>query len=142
MQASGITDLIFQIANAHRMTMRAALNASDLGLNRMHVSCLSYIYQNDNSTANDLVLQLGRDKAQIARLVKEMVEKNWLDKAPNPNDKRSQLLVLTDEGKQLAEKIREVRESVKAQMAQQLTEQELAEFMRIGNKIAGSINID
>lgn len=43
--------------------------------------------------------------AQIARLVKEIITKGWLEKHASSEDKRSQILTLSATGQQLLQKI-------------------------------------
>ncbi|WOT05400.1 MarR family winged helix-turn-helix transcriptional regulator [Shewanella youngdeokensis] len=126
-----ISDAIFDVTHAYRAAMRSSIQAKDLGLNFMHVKCLSFINNRQSCTANDIVNFFNRDKAQIARLIKEMIENQWLTKMANPEDKRSQLLSLTEEGAELASLIAKTQMDVRKKMQTSLSEAELKEFTRI-----------
>ncbi|MDO6685365.1 MULTISPECIES: MarR family winged helix-turn-helix transcriptional regulator [unclassified Agarivorans] len=139
MDNHSISNTIFSIAHSYRLTMRSALKANELGLNSMHVKCLSYIHNSEACTANDIVQFLGRDKAQIARLVKEMISNNWLTKTANPEDKRSQFLSLTEEGQALAALIADTQSKVSIKMKQNLSDEELKEFSRIAGVISNNL---
>lgn len=134
-----ISDNVVSIINAYRTVMRASLKANEIGLNAMYVKCLSFIYSAQTCTANDIVNDFNRDKAQIARLIKEMIEKNWLIKIANPKDKRSQLLSLTKEGQALAELISQTQDDVNQKMQNNLTKEELKEFIRIAGIISTNL---
>ncbi|SDK32402.1 DNA-binding transcriptional regulator, MarR family [Ferrimonas sediminum] len=142
MNNNALSDTLFDLMHAYRMAMRSELKAKQLGLNSMHVKCLTYIASQEHCTANDIVSHLCRDKAQIARLIKEMVEKQWLRKAAHPKDKRSQLLTLTDQGQQLATLIQQTRTRVQARMRQNLTEAQLASFDAIATTITANLRAD
>ena len=69
---SSLANTLFALMQNYRVTIREAINAGELGLNAMHVRCLHIIAATPQCTANDIVNQTQRDKAQIARLVKEL----------------------------------------------------------------------
>jgi DNA-binding MarR family transcriptional regulator len=140
MHDNSISDTVFAFVHSYRLAMRTGLNASELGLNYMHVKCLTFIESNKACTANDIVNFFARDKAQIARLVKDMITNAWVIKTDNPEDRRSQLLSLTDEGKRLASLIAETQSNVHQQMQKNLTDQELEDFKRITNTIVNNLN--
>ena len=66
---SSLPNTLFMLMQSYRVTTRDAINANDLGLNAMHVRCLHIIAATSQCTANDIVTQTQRDKAQIARLI-------------------------------------------------------------------------
>ena len=139
MNNESISDTIFGIVHSYRLAMRSALKAKEIGLNAMHVKCLSFIYRSEICTANDIVNHFARDKAQIARLIKEMIGKKWLTKTANPEDKRSQLLSLTEDGKELAKLISETQSNVHKKMQENLTLEELEEFKKIAGIISTNL---
>lgn len=120
--------------------MRSSLKANEIGLNAMHVQCLPFILRKENCTANDLVTFFMRDKAQIARLIKEMITNKWIIKTANPEDKRSQLLLLTEDGKELVALIIETRSKVHSKMQEQLTAEELNTFKRVAEIMSANLN--
>lgn len=140
MKQQSISDSVFALVQAYRIAMRSGLKAQQLGLNAMHVSCLSFIAASHHCTANDIVNHFSRDKAQIARLLKEMIEKDWLRKTANPEDKRSQLLSLTNEGQALASLIKETQSKVQSQMCQNLSDQQIEEFETLAKMMVGNLN--
>ncbi|GHB72437.1 hypothetical protein GCM10008107_22260 [Psychrosphaera saromensis] len=139
MHDNSIPDTVFAFVHSYRLAMRSGLNASELGLNYMHVKCLTFIDSNKSCTANDIVNFFARDKAQIARLVKDMIANAWVIKTDNPQDRRSQLLSLTDEGKRLALLIAETQGKVHQQMQKNLTDEELQEFKRVTDIIVTNL---
>ncbi|MDN3640295.1 MarR family transcriptional regulator [Simiduia curdlanivorans] len=139
MDKRSMSEIVFRIVQSYRLAMRSSLNAGEIGLNAMHVRCLSLIDKSDVCTANDIVTALARDKAQIARLIKEMIERNWLTKVANPEDKRSQLLSLTEEGRALAKSIAETQIKVMKKMQENLTAAQLNEFSKTADLMAANL---
>ncbi|XPF94921.1 MarR family winged helix-turn-helix transcriptional regulator [Colwellia sp. RE-S-Sl-9] len=136
-----ISDVVFDIIHSYRNAMRTALNANELGLNYMHIKCLTFINSNEVCTANDIVTFFARDKAQIARLIKEMIDKQWLTKTVNTEDKRSQLLSLTKKGKQIVAFIVETQANVHKQMQKNISLEELESFLKIANTMAKNLTV-
>ncbi|MDB1125164.1 MarR family winged helix-turn-helix transcriptional regulator [Vibrio algarum] len=139
MNTTSTTDTVFNFIQLYRLAMRSALKAHEIGLHSMHVKCLTYIERTEVCTANDIVRFFSRDKAQIARLIKEMIDKDWIQKTANPEDKRSQLLSLTENGKDLAELISATQTKVHTKIEENLTSQELAEFKRVADIMASNL---
>lgn len=126
---------IFNLAQSYRMNLKQAVNAHDLGLNGMHVRCLHAIANQKQCTANTIVVKMGKDKAQIARLIKDMIDKGWLKKQASAEDKRSQIITLSNDGMQLQQKIKQLEIQLQTQLLAGLSEQEIAEYYRISAKI-------
>jgi DNA-binding MarR family transcriptional regulator len=134
-----ISSMIPQLFETYRITLRHALNANQLGLNAMYVKCVILISKTPNCTANDISTILNRDKAQIARLIKEMIAKGWISKQPSQEDKRSFILALTDLGSILNEQIKQAEQDVAAQILVGLTQQDIEIFTRISERILGNL---
>ncbi|MFT6984791.1 MAG: DNA-binding MarR family transcriptional regulator [Psychromonas sp.] len=134
-----ISDTVFSIVDSYRLVMRSTLKANEIGLNAMHVKCLGFINRSEICTANDIVHFFARDKAQIARLIKEMIANKWLTKTANPEDRRSQLLSLTEQGKVLAELISKTQRNVQKKMQENLTSEELQAFKRTADIISTNL---
>ena len=139
MNKGSVTDLVFSIVNSYRLAIRSGLKANEIGLNAMHVKCLTFINNSQYCTANDIVSYLARDKAQIARLIKEMIDNQWLTKTTNPQDKRSQLLSLTKEGQSLAEQISATQNQVHQQIQYNLSNEEIAAFIKTAEIISSNL---
>ncbi|MGY5449390.1 MarR family winged helix-turn-helix transcriptional regulator [Agarivorans sp. MS3-6] len=139
MEQDDISDIVFGVVHSYRLAMRATLKASELGLNSMHVRCLSFIERNQRCTANDIVQFLARDKAQVARLIKEMIDKEWLTKSANPEDRRSQFLALTTDGIKLASLIRDTQLDIHNTMLENLSAEQVKAFKTVAGTMAANL---
>ncbi|GLS92459.1 MarR family transcriptional regulator [Psychromonas marina] len=139
MHNDSVTDIVFNILHSYKMAMRSTLKDHEAGLNGMNVKCLTFISKSQNCTANDIVIFFNRDKAQIARLIKEMITNGWLTKTANPEDKRSQLLQLTEQGKELAELIRVTELQIYEKMQENIPAEQLASFKSTALMISANL---
>ena len=130
-----LREYILSLSQFYRVNIRTAVNASELGLNGMHVRCLHVIANTPDCTANCIVKNMGRDKAQIARLVKEMIAKSWIEKHASTEDKRSQILSLSESGTQQQQKISLLEKTIESTILTGLSKQDEADFKRIAGKM-------
>ena len=135
------SNAVFNIVHCYRLAMRSALKANEIGLNSMHVKCLSFIKKNASCTAHDIVCFFDKDKSQIARLIKEMIDHKWITKTANPEDKRSLILSLTKDGEVLATQISEAQVKVKQQMLQGLSQEELHVFNKVSETMTNNLKL-
>jgi DNA-binding MarR family transcriptional regulator len=128
-------EYILSLSQHYRLNIRTAVNANEVGLNGMHVRCLHVIANTPECTANYIVRSMGRDKAQIARLVKEMIGKGWIKKQASREDKRSQILSSTASGRQLQQKISLLEQDLESTILNGLSAQDVKDFHRIAGKM-------
>lgn len=124
------------------MLFRDAINANELGLSALHINILNIVQASEQNrcTANKIAQVMKRDKAQIARLIKELLALNLIIKLPNPDDKRSQLLVLTDEGCILMNKISHTEKMVQQKLEQGISSEDLATFNRVAKIMINNLS--
>ena len=65
------------------------------------VNVLRLIERTDNARVDDLVRALELRVGTASKIVDRYVEAGWLQRVPNPGDRRSSWLVLTDAGREL-----------------------------------------
>lgn len=134
-----LREYILSLSQHYRINIRTALNANELGLNGMHVRCFDVIANTSDCTANYIVKNMGRDKAQIARLVKEMIDKGWIEKQVSREDKRSQILSLTASGRQLQQRISLLEQEIESTLLKGLSAQDVSDFHRIAAKMLANL---
>jgi DNA-binding MarR family transcriptional regulator len=64
------------------------------------------------------------DKGVIARVVRRLEEKGYVERRPDPEDRRRKLLYLTDEAEELRSEVGDLKATVDAEIAQGLSEEE------------------
>jgi len=81
---------------------------------------------NHGATAGQLVRQLGVTKQATGQLVDTLVARGYLERRPDPDDRRRMLIELTARGRAAAAEVREGVTSVDAELAQRIGASELA----------------
>lgn len=90
---------LFQLVHAIKRQLHQATEHLDLELTPMHIRVIKVIDRKSPCTAMDITGFLGRDKAQITRLINLLIQKGLVSRDQNPGDKRSHYLRLTGSGR-------------------------------------------
>lgn len=132
-------DAVWQLMRTFKYSMKHAVKTGKLEISPVHVRVLHTIELTNSCTANDVSMQLQVDKAQIARVVKELIEQEWIVRAPHPTDGRSRVLQLTSSGKALIKKVHKIEGEVFQVMTQCVSAEEAAVFMNVVKKMSQSL---
>ncbi|WP_440874192.1 MarR family winged helix-turn-helix transcriptional regulator [Thalassotalea sp. PLHSN55] len=93
-----LSEALFSLVHTVRNNMQQELKQLTSDLSPMHLKSLKVISIIDDCTGQKLADFMGRDKAQINRLIKELVSQEFIIKSENKQDKRSQILTLSETG--------------------------------------------
>ncbi len=94
-----VLDAVQTLMHQYKSHMHQALRAQDGGIGPMEARALGFVARHPGSSASDLVAHSGRDKAQIARLLQQLLDRGLLAREADPEDGRRQRLALTDSGR-------------------------------------------
>jgi DNA-binding MarR family transcriptional regulator len=131
----------FHLTHAIKQELTSQLEAKKLGIAPMHLRVLKVIHKKKSCTAIDIAVLFKRDKAQITRLVKQLLDQEYVTKEPNPNDKRSQFLVLTPKGIALQESLILFSEEMDKHITQGINQKDLDTFVKVAEKMTSNLNI-
>jgi DNA-binding MarR family transcriptional regulator len=120
------------------MVLRA-LRDQGIDIVPMHIKSLFCINRLENCTSVDISDALGRDKAQITRLIKELIEKELVHKIPNPNDKRSQLIELTSHGESSLKKVLAIEATIIEKMHQGMSKEQINQFEQLSRQMLDNL---
>ncbi len=124
-------DSLFQLVHSLKRNMQQQIEALELDIAPMHVRVLKIINSKPQCTAVDIANLLDRDKAQVTRLLNTLLEQTLITKQPNPEDKRSQCLRLTDDGQAIMAKLANIDAVIFEKMKAGLSSQDLDTFQRL-----------
>ena len=129
--------LMHQIKRRMQQATQAASEAEGIALAPMEARTLGFYARHPGATAQDLVEHAGRDKAQVARLVKSLVERGLLATATDPQDRRRQTLQLTPAGRRFERRMAVARQQVERAVMAGVSAEE-AELLRrcLGQMVA------
>lgn len=96
---SDVLELIHDITHQYRSQQFRALRDGDI--THMDGKVLGYFYRHPGATQRDLVVYSGRDKAQLARLIKSLRQRDLLSAEVDSGDRRNMKLTLTPAGQEV-----------------------------------------
>ncbi|MGP3920665.1 MarR family winged helix-turn-helix transcriptional regulator [Nonomuraea sp. 10N515B] len=100
-----------------------------------HGAVIAYLDE-EGSRATDLAAQSGQHKQVIGTLVDELVELGYVERRPDPADRRAKLIVPTEKGRDHMAKSDAILAAVEAEHAQAVGEQAYADFKRVFKAVA------
>ncbi|KVX01457.1 MarR family winged helix-turn-helix transcriptional regulator [Shewanella frigidimarina] len=139
--SENIKEPLFNLLHSVKRSLRHAIDSAEFGLTPLHLRVLKIIANQDKQvTANDIVQKTLIDKAQLARLIKELINLKYAEKSDNPSDKRSYFLGLSPAGIKIVNKLSTAESRVNELMKSGLTDQEIADFSRLAKRMAQNLN--
>ncbi len=137
-------EALHRLLHAYKRAMGLAYRDLGIELAISQIRALKMIghYQHSADgpcTAQAIALRLARDKAQIARLIKDLLSAELIEKRSNPDDGRSQLLLLTPAGEEKLKQIRTAEQYAGQRMAAGLSQEELASFVRLSDTLTANL---
>lgn len=133
-------DNLFHLVHVLKRQLHEQIEQLGLPIAPMHVRVIKIISKQSPCTAMDVVNFLNRDKAQVTRLIKTLIEEGFIEKRPNPEDKRSQCLLTTEKGNEVLSKIKAVDAEIFQKMTLNVSEEELEAFQLVAGKLAENLS--
>jgi DNA-binding MarR family transcriptional regulator len=96
--AGEVIEAMHAIMHLFRSARQRSLRDGAHELAHMEAKALGYFARHPGATQSDLVAHAGRDKAQVARLIRTLRERGLLDATPDAQDRRITRLALTEAG--------------------------------------------
>lgn len=75
----------------------------------------------------------------LTRIVDRMEESGWVERMPDPTDRRARLLHLTDKSREIVEPLRRIIEGLVADMAEGLSKSEQATLAALLERVAANL---
>jgi MarR family multiple antibiotic resistance transcriptional regulator len=127
------------LAHAVKKQLAKQLEIENVGLSPMQVRVMKVIHRRTPCTALDIASFMHRDKAQITRLVNGLIEQEFIERVPNPEDKRSQLLSLTKMGNEKQASLSTLAIEAEQTMTQGIEESDMQTFFDIAQKMLDNL---
>jgi DNA-binding MarR family transcriptional regulator len=96
-----VLERVHAIMHLFRSAQQRSLRAGPHDLAHMEIKVLGFFARRPGATQSDLAAHSGRDKAQLARLVRGLRERGLLDATADADDKRSTRLSLSQAGQDM-----------------------------------------
>lgn len=134
----GMQEAFFHLIHGFKRAMRGKI--VEMELTQMQVRVLKIIDRVNSCTAQVIADYVARDKAQITRLLKDLVDQGLIQKVDNPSDKRSQLLVPTELGCQCIKQIKTAERQVVKKMSRGMDKSELEQFNQLAQRMIENLS--
>jgi DNA-binding MarR family transcriptional regulator len=134
-----VLDRLHNITHGLRRHLREAMRNDGEGLGPMEARCLAFFARHDGATQRDLVQHSGRDKAQIARVVKLLLERGLLQSRPDPDDGRCQRVSATAAGLALRRRMQQHLVRFEKTMTAGLDESERSTLLALLDRLQDAV---
>jgi len=105
--------------------------AKHLGLTRAQMQLLAYLVYHEGINQVGLADLLEIEPISLARLIDRMEQAGWVERRPDPRDRRAWLLFITEKAKPLFAEMIEIGREVRAEALQGLAEAERDQVMAL-----------
>ncbi|WP_435948014.1 MarR family winged helix-turn-helix transcriptional regulator [Dryocola sp. BD586] len=119
-----LIDLLRTVSGAFQKRMQEQIAGNDFGLTVFQARLINIIGRNHGISQLNLGLATDRDKAQIARAVKELETLGFVARSTRAPDWRTKCLTLTPEGRRIHAHLKDIRSRLAADMLRGLSDEE------------------
>ncbi|WP_437882000.1 SIP domain-containing protein [Pseudomonas sp. LRF_L74] len=140
MTARYLADPLQQLTHAYKSYMRRAIQKAGIALPITHVRVLRGIAHIPNCTALGLSVLMRRDKAQITRVLNDLLDAALIIKHDNPQDRRSQLLELSPAGQAILQQVMALDSQATQRMSEGLQPEQMNTFIQLARHMADKLN--
>jgi DNA-binding MarR family transcriptional regulator len=135
-------DLVHTLMFSLKASMRSTLEADETGLAPMEARALHFLQSHPGSPQSEFVQATGRDKAQVTRLFKPLIERGLVATIADDADRRLQRLWLTETGSQLQRRIARHRTALARKMLAGLNSKERDQAATVLRKMIAGVHSD
>ncbi len=115
--------------------LQALFNEHGLDLSKEQMIILKKLHKQDGLNQNELASLTFRDKSSMARLLSKMEKKNYIQRKQSKEDKRINLVFLTEKGRTIFKQTRPVLKKLINTMEENITMEEKKQMIKILKKV-------
>jgi DNA-binding MarR family transcriptional regulator len=115
---------------------------AEKGVTTSQFCVLITIFKEKINTPIEIARFIEIDNAAVTRLVDRLIAKNLIKRVPNPVDRRSVYLELTEQGETLTPQLADIGDEIQAVFFQSLSEEERKTLKQLMNKLLMENSID
>ncbi|SHN60139.1 transcriptional regulator, MarR family [Desulfitobacterium chlororespirans DSM 11544] len=101
---------------------------------------LLYLYREDGQTQCSLSEATGKDEPSISRIINTMEKNNLVLRIPHPNDRRTNLIYLTEGGRNMREMLMFLGKKTNEEVTRGITREEIETCINVLDKIIGNLS--
>jgi len=138
--AEAVIDLVHTVMHQFRSTQYQVLRGHAHEVTHMESKVMTFFARHAGATLSDLVAHSGRDKAQLAKLVKGLRERGLLDAATDAADRRSVRLRLSAAGLGVQKALQAQARVLNERAVDGLSAEELAQLVALLSRVKGNLD--
>ncbi len=132
--------LLVRTALRLRLLGNTALQTAGIDITVDQWGILNLLWEEDGQTPVELARRADKDKPNVTRLLKILEEKHLVTRRPDPQDRRSHRIFLTEAGAALKDVLLPVATSCLQRACQGLTREEVATLKSLLNRIYSNVS--
>jgi DNA-binding MarR family transcriptional regulator len=105
-------------------------------------SVLKCLEEEDSLTIKELSKRVGKDQANITRISDLLERKGYLVRKPNPEDRRSSLVCLTEAGKEITNQLIPIDDQFHEVALRGISEEEISFLKQLLEKIRKNVSAE
>ena len=134
-----VMELLHRLMHQYRALQQQALREGAHGITLWESKALGFFARQPGATQSDLAAHSGRDKAQLARLVKGLRDRGLLDGVADAADRRTVRIAPTAQGLALLQSLRGQAQQVAERAVAGLDGQEQAQLRALLARMAANL---
>lgn len=134
-----VLELVHQVMHQFRSQLFQALRQGAHEVTHMESKVLRFFVRHPGATQSDLVQHTGRDKAQLARLIKGLRERGLLNAVADEADRRNLRLTPTDEGLAIQRALQRQARELEAQAVTGLAAADKAQLLELLRRVQANL---
>jgi DNA-binding MarR family transcriptional regulator len=134
-----VLDLVHTVMHRYRSQQYQALRGSPHDITHMESKVLDYFGRHPGATQSDLSGHSGRDKAQLARLIKALRDRGLLAGNASESDRRSVHLTLTADGQSVLFTLQQQAQRLNAKAVAGFSKAEQRQFAEFLQRVKANL---
>lgn len=139
-RARDLFEQLHQLMHLYRAQQYRILRDGPYDISHLEHRVLAFLARHPGATQSDLVMHFGRDKAQMARLVRGLRDRELVCGEVDAQDRRSTRLSLSSTGRQLYQSLRTHGEWLATQTLQDLNSVEQEQLQALVQRLHRSLS--
>ena len=116
---------ILETQSTYRQIIQRRMREHKVELSFEMIQIIKRLYKNDNINQQELANLTFKDKSSLSYLLKNLEKKNLIIRIDDESDKRNKIVQLTDEGKDIFDKLTNIVEDVYATIERETNPEQL-----------------
>ena len=138
--AEAVIELVHGVMHQFRSRQYQVLRDGAHDVTHMESKVMGFFAHHPDATLSDLVAHSGRDKAQLAKLVKGLRERALLVGEPDPADRRNVRLRLSDAGRGVQRALRSEAHALNTRAVDGLDAAEQAQLIALLGRLKANLD--